>query len=128
VFKAAGAGDSEGAAKLWAETPIMVLRNDQTAAATVRELVMSNVQLWTYRTNPVQPLRPPAIARLSEVKCPTLVILGDEDLPHIKDIADLLVKGIPAAKLVTLPRAGHIVNLDARDAFNQALDSFLSGR
>jgi pimeloyl-ACP methyl ester carboxylesterase len=45
VFEAAGAGDSEGAAKLWAQTPIMALRNDMTAASTVRELVMSNVRV-----------------------------------------------------------------------------------
>jgi pimeloyl-ACP methyl ester carboxylesterase len=50
VFEAAGKGDAEGAAKLWAATPIMALRRDLSAASTVRELVMSNEQLWTYRT------------------------------------------------------------------------------
>jgi pimeloyl-ACP methyl ester carboxylesterase len=128
VFKAAGSGDAEGAARLWAETPIMALRRDLTAATTVRELVMSNARLWTYKTNPAQPLTPPAIGRLSEVKCPTLVILGEQDLPHIKDIAGLLVKGIAGARLVTIPLAAHMVNLDARDAFNQAVDKFLAGR
>ncbi len=128
VFKAAGAGDSEGAARLWAETPIMALRHDQTAATTVRDLVMSNVRLWTYKTNPAQQLMPPAIGRLAEVKCPTLVILGEQDLPHIKEIAGLLVKGIAGARLVTIPLAGHMVNLDARDAFNQAVDKFLASR
>jgi 3-oxoadipate enol-lactonase len=126
VFKAAGSGDSEGAARLWAETPIMALRNDLSASTTVKDLVMSNVRLWTYRTNPAQQLTPPAIGRLSEVKCPTLVILGEQDLPHIKEIASLLVKGIAGARLVTIPLAGHMVNLDARDAFNRALDTFLA--
>lgn len=126
VFQAAGAGDPEGAAKLWAATPIMAMRNDLTAESTVRDLVMSNVRLWTYRTNPAQPLTPPAIGRLSEIKCPALVILGEQDLPHIKEIATLLVNGISGAKLVTIPRAGHMVNLDAGDAFNQAVESFLA--
>ena len=121
-------GDSEGAAKLWAATPIMAMRNDLTAAATVNELVMSNTRIWTYRTNPVRPLAPPAIKRLSEIKCPALVILGEQDLPHIKEIGELLVGGIAGARLVTVPRAGHIVNLDARDAFNQAVDTFLAAR
>jgi 3-oxoadipate enol-lactonase len=128
VFQAAGAGDAEGAAKLWADTPIMALRNDLTAAPTVKDLVMSNTRLWTYTTNPVQQLTPPAIKRLSEVKCPALVILGELDLPHIKEVAGLLVNGIAGARLVTIPRAGHMVNLDARDAFNQAVELFLSGR
>jgi len=29
---------------------------------------------------------------------------------------------------VTIPGAGHMVNLDARDAFNAALVAFLPGR
>jgi len=128
VFQAAGKGDAEGAARLWADTPIMALRNDLSAAPTVRELVMSNARLWTYKSNPSQPLTPVAINRLAEVTCPALVILGDQDLPHIKDVAGLLVKGIAGAKLVTIPRAGHIANLDAPEAFNQALDSFLASR
>jgi pimeloyl-ACP methyl ester carboxylesterase len=128
VFEAAGSGDAERAARLWAETPIMALRNDLTAATTVKELVMSNAGLWTYRTNPARQLTPPAIGRLSEVKCPALVIIGEQDLPHIKEIASLLVKGIAGARLVTIPLAGHMVNLDARDAFNQAVDKFLASR
>jgi len=128
VFQAAAKGDAEGAARLWADTPIMAMRSDLGAAGTVKELVMSNVRLWTYRTNPAQPLTPPANARLSEITSPTLVILGGEDLPHIKEIASLLVKGISGARLVTIPGAGHMVNLDARDAFNAALVAFLPGR
>jgi len=128
VFQAAAAGDSERAATLWADTPIMALRNDLTAAATVAALVLDNVRLWSYRTNPVQRLAPPAIKRLSEIRCPALVIVGEEDLPHIKEIAGLLVDGIAGASLLTIPRAGHIVNLDAREAFNQAIEAFLESR
>ena len=128
VFQAAGAGDAEGAARLWTDTPIMAVRNDLSVAPAVRDLVMSNVRLWTYKANPAQQLTPPAITRLSEITCPTLVILGEQDLPHIKEIAGLLIKGIAGARLVTIPRAGHMVNLDARDAFNQAVESFVVSR
>ena len=128
VFQAAGAGEPERAAKLWAETPIMALRRDTSAAATLVDLVMSNSRLWTFRSNPVQPLTPPAIKRLAEIKCPTLVVLGGDDLPHIKDAANALANGIGGAKLVTIPGAGHIVNLDARERFNEELVRFLGDR
>ena len=128
VFQAAGAGDAEGAAKLWAATPIMTVYSGGTAAATVKSIVMDNVRLWTFRTNPAQPLAPPAIKRLGEINAPTLVILGERDLPHIKEVAELLVKGVGGARLVTVPSAGHIVNVDAPGAFNAALDPFLAGR
>jgi 3-oxoadipate enol-lactonase len=128
VFEAAGKGDAQGAAKLWADTPIMALRSDTAAATTVRDLVMSNVQLWTYRANPAQPLAPPAIGRLGEVTAPALVILGGQDLPHIAEIGRLLLTGIRGARLTTIPGAGHIVNLDAREAFNAAMMAFLPAR
>jgi 3-oxoadipate enol-lactonase len=126
VFQAAAKGDAPGAAKLWADTPIMALRNDSAAAATVNDLVMSNQQLWTYKANPVQPLAPPAVKRLAEIRCPTLIVVGDADLAHIKEVANLLAAGIPGAKLVTVPRAGHLVTLDAAAAFNEALTGFMA--
>ena len=128
VFQAVGAGDAEGAARLWADTPIMAVRNDLSVAPAVRDLVMSNVRLWTYKANPAQQLTPPAITRLSEITCPTLVILGEQDLPHIKEIAGLLIKGIAGARLVTIPRAGHLVNLDAHETFNRAVEAFVVSR
>jgi len=128
VFQAAGAGNAEGAATLWAETPIMATHGGAATAAAVKSLVMSNVRLWTYRTNPARPLTPPAISRLGEIRSPTLVILGERDLPHIKEIAGLLLAGVGGARQVTVPGAGHIVNLDAPDVFNTAVETFLGGR
>jgi pimeloyl-ACP methyl ester carboxylesterase len=89
---------------------------------------MSNRRLWTFRTNPARPLTPPAISRLAEITSPTLVVLGDRDLPHIKEIATLLARGVAGARLVTIPVAGHIVNLDAPGAFNTSVSAFLTGR
>jgi pimeloyl-ACP methyl ester carboxylesterase len=128
VFQAASRGDTEDAAKLWAATPIMAVHGSTAAAAAVRSLVLSNRRLWTFRTNPARPLTPPAISRLAEIKSPTLVVLGDRDLPHIKEIADLLVRGVGGARLVTISGAGHIVNLDAPDAFNSSVSAFLTER
>jgi pimeloyl-ACP methyl ester carboxylesterase len=106
----------------------MALRRNTAAAPVVLELVTSNVELWSFKSNPVQPLTPPAIKRLGEVKCPVLVVVGEQDMPYIKDVGRLLVSGIATAKLVTIPGAGHLVNLDATEAFNKAVDDFLAGR
>jgi 3-oxoadipate enol-lactonase len=126
VFEAAGAGDAERAARLWAETPIMALRSNPAAAGTVLSLVMENRRLWTYRRTE-QPLDPPAIGRLAEIACPVLVIVGDRDLPHILEIAHLLVEGIAGARLEMVSGAGHLVSLDAPEAFDAAVAAFLRG-
>jgi 3-oxoadipate enol-lactonase len=128
AFQAAAAGDAERAARLWAATPIMALRNDLAAALVVTDLVTTNARIWSYRTNPVKPLTPPAIKRLSEIACPTLVVIGEQDLPHIKEIGTLLAGGIAGARLATIPRAGHLLSLDAREAFDQVIEEFLTRR
>ncbi|MFN2326424.1 MAG: alpha/beta fold hydrolase, partial [Gemmatimonadales bacterium] len=124
VFEAAAAGDAERAANLWADTPIMALRTNRDASETLRELVLDNSRLWTYRRTE-QPLSPPAVDRLAEVTCPILIIVGGADLPHIKDIARLLADRMAGAALVTIPGAGHIVNLDSPAIFNEAVEEFL---
>lgn len=123
VFEAAGAGKPDSAAKLWAATPIMAMHTNTAATSTVTQLVMDNTRLWTLRRTE-QPLSPPAIGRLGEITCPVLVIVGDQDLPHIKSIADLLAEQVSNVTLVTAPGAGHIVNLDTPEQFNRALSHF----
>ena len=127
VFQAAGAGDAQKAAQLWSETPIMALRANTAAMPTITSMVMDNWRLWTYRRTE-QRLSPPAVTRLSDIKVPVLVVTGDADLPHIKEIAGVLVRDIPGAKLASIPRAGHFVNLDTPSEFNDAVGAFLAAR
>jgi pimeloyl-ACP methyl ester carboxylesterase len=124
VIEALKAGDSERAAKVWAETPMMALHTNSAATRTVTGLVTDNARVWTFKRVEL-PVTPPAVKRLADVKCPALVIIGDKDLPHIHDTARVLVDGIPGATLVTTAGAGHIVNLDTPEPFNDALAGFL---
>ena len=62
--------------------------------------------------------------RLQEIRVPTLVLVGAEDpaLPA----ARLTHEKIPGSKLVVIPDAGHLSNLDQPDAFNREVSAFLS--
>jgi pimeloyl-ACP methyl ester carboxylesterase len=58
-------------------------------------------------------------------KKPTLVVWGDDDAlnaPLCRDLSERLVN----ATTRTIPTAGHVVNLDAPDAFNAVLEEFFS--
>jgi 3-oxoadipate enol-lactonase len=67
-----------------------------------------------------------ASARLGTIAAPTLVMVGAEDqaLPpaHSEKIATL----IPGARLVVIPDAAHISNLEQPSRFNAALLGFLN--
>jgi 3-oxoadipate enol-lactonase len=63
-------------------------------------------------------------ARLKEVKLPVLAIAGEQDAsaPGTRYIGEHL----PGAKLVLIPQAAHIANVEQPEAFNRALREFLS--
>jgi 3-oxoadipate enol-lactonase len=126
VFQAAAAGNIDDATRLWLDTPIMRLMNDTTASPTVTRIVSENSRIWSYRTNPARPLTPAAITRLGEIECPTLIVVGSRDLPHIHDIVSRLDAGIQRSDRVVIPNAGHLLTIDAAAAFNETLAAFLA--
>jgi 3-oxoadipate enol-lactonase len=72
------------------------------------------------------PLVPPASERLAEVRAPTLVVTGDEDVRDIHEIADKLVAEIPGAERATIAGAGHLPSLERPDEFDRVVLAFLS--
>lgn len=70
-------------------------------------------------------LRPDSSDLLPQIHCPTLILAGEEDVITPSADARLMAEHIPNARLVTIPRAGHLANLEQPEAFNQALTAFL---
>jgi len=54
-----------------------------------------------------------------------LIITGDEDEPCLEP-ALLMKRAIPTSGLVVLPKSGHTINLEEPDAFNRAVNEFLT--
>jgi len=67
---------------------------------------------------------PCVIDELPRIKAPALVVVGAEDDAYLR-AADVMSAKLPNATHVTIPNAGHIVNIEAADAFNRAVVSFL---
>ena len=63
-------------------------------------------------------------ARLKDIKRPVLAIAGEQDAaaPGTRYIGE----NVPGAKLVMIPQAAHIANIEQAEAFNRALREFLS--
>mgnify|MGYP006267483793 CR=1 FL=1 len=72
--------------------------------------------------------RPDRSAALATLTMPTLVICGAEDVMTPPSDSEAIARTIPGAKLVILPRAGHMANMEQPTAFNAALEEFLGAR
>jgi 3-oxoadipate enol-lactonase len=64
---------------------------------------------------------------LREIRVPTLVIVGEEDTITPPAEAEALQRGIAGSRLATIPRAGHLANLENPAEFNHRLRTFLDG-
>jgi 3-oxoadipate enol-lactonase len=65
-------------------------------------------------------------ARLKEIKTPALVICGENDPGTPPAMAREIQENLPGAKLVLIPQAAHLSNIEQPEAFNRALAEFLS--
>jgi 3-oxoadipate enol-lactonase len=63
--------------------------------------------------------------RLSEINIPTLIIVGEEDPGTPVAASRAIQERIAGSRLVVLPRAAHLSNVEQSRAFNQALGEFL---
>ena len=65
------------------------------------------------------------LERLAEVKLPTLIIVGEDDPGTPVAASQAMQARIAGSKLVVLPTARHLSNLEQPVKFNQALMDFL---
>ncbi len=69
--------------------------------------------------------RPDAAPGLGEVRVPTLVVVGEKDAVTPPAAAQAIADRVAGSRLVVIPGVGHLSNLEAPDAFNDAVRSFL---
>jgi pimeloyl-ACP methyl ester carboxylesterase len=62
---------------------------------------------------------------LADIDVPTLILHGEEDSIFPMTVAEEIEAGIPGARLVAIPRAGHTANLEQPKASNEAILDFL---
>jgi pimeloyl-ACP methyl ester carboxylesterase len=65
-------------------------------------------------------------ASLANIKCPTLVLVGDGDVLTPPKLSQEIAAAIPGARMVTVPNCGHLSTLEQPDAVNAALAEWLT--
>jgi pimeloyl-ACP methyl ester carboxylesterase len=72
--------------------------------------------------------RPDSTPLLGAIHCPTLVIVGEQDVITPPDISRAMQQSVPGAELAVIRDAGHLSNLEQPGPFNAALAGFLANR
>jgi len=111
--------------QVWLPHPIFDgVRRFPERFARLREMVLA----FPGRDLLAEPSPPPpvqAVERLAEIRAPTLVLVGELDLPDFHLAAQVLATNLPRARLQVLPDCGHVPPLERPQEFNRALVEFL---
>jgi len=63
--------------------------------------------------------------QLKRITCPTLILVGEEDITTPPEKSVTMHREIKGSKYQVIPRAGHIATVENPDAVNVAIDGFL---
>jgi 3-oxoadipate enol-lactonase len=107
--------------------PDQMIHSGGTAAyLALRDNFMALLSVSSIRENLLASLEiDDSPERLREIRCPTLVIVGDGDFAWSASVLEDACALLPDCRGVTLPRAGHVPFFDEPDGFQEAVQKFV---
>jgi pimeloyl-ACP methyl ester carboxylesterase len=69
---------------------------------------------------------PPAVDRLGELRAAVLLVVGEEDIAEVGEIADPVAEAVPGSSKRVVAEADQLVNLGEPERFNQLALDFLA--
>jgi len=100
------------------------MATEESKAAVIRQ--MGGIDKGTYYWSTLAVWTPDYRADLAQITQPTLILVGEHDHVTPPALAEELHAGIAGSRLVVIPAAGHISNLDNPAAFDTAITAFLA--
>jgi pimeloyl-ACP methyl ester carboxylesterase len=70
--------------------------------------------------------RPDATRLLSRIRCPVVCLAGEEDVATSPELARTTAARLFGGRTEIVPAAGHLPNLEAPEAFNDAVQALLA--
>ncbi len=127
VWQTARGTSIDAGKQMWLDMPLFTPAREQPAVgARLAAMVADYSGRHWLGGDPHQNTDPHAIYRLGEITAPTLVVVGERDMPDFLVVADTLARRIPGARKVVLPGVGHMANMEAPERFNAAVLAFLA--
>jgi 3-oxoadipate enol-lactonase len=127
LFATAQASGVAAAKEQWLHGPVFAAAMAEPDVASRVAHIVNDYSGWRWlNDNPRDPLQPPASERLEEIQIPTLIVVGEREMPNVIQMADQLQARAPDVRRVTIPGAGHMPNMEDPVGFNRAVLGFLT--
>jgi 3-oxoadipate enol-lactonase len=116
------AGDAEGAVEL--QLAVWALVNSKVDPG-VRKVAFENALAQRIDPSWREP-PPPAVDRLRTLRTAALLVVGEEDIAEVGEIADLVAQAVPRASRRVVAEADQLVNVGEPERFNRLALDFLA--
>ena len=115
--------DVPGGLANWAKDKYLLASGHDAAKKRLLELLTANPQDMTHSdyARPTQA----ALHRLKEIRVPTLILVGDADIPDVHAHAGAIEAGVAGSKRVVISDAGHLMYLEKPEEFSRAVIRFI---
>ncbi len=116
----------EQAKAVWKHSAIFapIMKLPEVAPEFLAMLADFEPYFWKNPTLEIPPSPLPS-ERLQEIECPTLILVGEYDVPHFKRVAKILDEKIKNTKYRMMKGVGHMANMETPELFNHTLNDFL---
>ena len=119
-------GDIEGAIVAAAKDKYLTASGSDAARKRMAEILSANPQDLTHPELEL-PVKP-ALPRLGEIRIPTMLLVGDADIPDVHAHAGAIEAGVPRARRVVINDAGHLMYLEKPTEFSRIVIEFLENQ
>ena len=99
---------------------------DPAAVKEVRALVSSGTPAGVAAAQRAMARRPDSTPTLATISCPTLVVVGEEDILTPPAESEAMAKAVKGARLVRVPGSGHLPCIENPEAFTRAVVEFFA--
>ena len=119
-------GDVNGAIAAAAKDKYLIAPGSDAAKKRMAEILSANPQDLTHPELEL-PVKP-ALSRLREIHIPTLLLVGEADIPDVHAHAGAIEAGIPRARRVVISGVGHLMYLEKPAEFSRVVIEFLENQ
>jgi 3-oxoadipate enol-lactonase len=117
--------DARGMARNWSQDRFLIAGANEKARRKIYEQLVANAEkLKKYDSSLEEKLSPPASERLSQIKAPTLILVGEDDIADVHAHCGAINAGIANSERVVVKEAGHLIQLDKPDEVVKRLENF----
>ena len=118
--------DAKAAADNWSKDRFIIGGDDQRARKTLYEALLQNPQnLQVSGGLEIRP-SPPTVVRLSQIKVPTLVLVGDADIGDVFAYSGAIEAMLPVASFEIWKDTGHLIQLQRPAELVARLNRFVA--